>query len=445
MHGYICHIICWSHVLSRARRFPELIFTPMEFILFEHIDGYALFELKEKEDISAPKIGHFYADISRLLHILRLVSFFKFDNLECISDHLNMLAQNKVHDDLKNFLALNNVSVVHCDKSLAQPLCEAGFKPRQSDVIQRAIRLNQNKLLKIPEEEQRRHVLSASHSFSRSKIEYDVKKEDNQVIQSSLLVEQLQKDIYLYSKRLLNIYDFCFPELKEVFPETGSFIEVARILGDFRFNLEEKLEKVEDRFGEEKRRCLDKKFRTTIGNKVEDSDAQNIVQIVKIIEEKIRICSELQTYLRARLHVISPNLTALVGDRIASKLISQAGGLLGLAKCPSSTVQVLGAEAALFRSLKTKTPTPKYGILFNSEAARKTKDRNKGRIARFLASKISIASKIDYFGEEKDGEYGKALKSLVDDKLRSFDTHEDVERTDVILQRVAQRLRGLRK
>lgn len=416
----------------------------MELILFEHISGYALFELKGKEDIVASKTSYMYADITRLLQILRPVSFFKFESPECASEHLDMLAQNKVHDDLKSFLSLNNAKVVHCDRSLVQPLTDAGFKIKQSDIIQRAIRLNQNKLLQANEEDQGRLVLSAAHSFSRRKIEYDVKKEDNQVIQSSLLVEQLEKDIDLYTRRLLNIYDFCFPELKELFLRTEDFIEAARILGDFRCGLEEKLNEVERRFGEEKRRRLGKKIEMTIGSEMEDGDIQNIVQIVKIIDDKIKMLAELRMYLEEKLFSISPNLVTLVGDTIASKLISQAGGLLNLAKCPSSTVQVLGAEAALFRSLKTKTATPKYGILFKSEPAMRSKGRNKGRIARFLASKISLASRIDYFGDERAGEYGKALKSLVEDKIRSFETCEDVERTDTILERVALRLQKLK-
>ena len=417
----------------------------MEFLLFEHVSGYALFELKRQEDIVADKTSHSYADTSRLMQLVKLVSFFKFDDMECASEHLNMISQNKVHEELKSFLKLNNVEVVHCDRSLSQPLAELGFKTKQSHVLQRAIRLNQNKLLDITEISQKRLALSVSHGFSRRKIEYDVKKEDNLVIQASLLMDQLEKDIGLYSKRLSNIYDFSLPELKHVFTSVEEFVLAAKILGDFRTGLEAKLDEVETQFGREKRDILAMKIAMSIGSKIDDFDARNMCDIANIIEEKIRMQKDLLGYVQEKLDIIAPNLAALVGSTMAAKLIAQAGGLLNLAKCPSSTVQVLGAEPALFRALKARTATPKHGIIFGASAMQKTEDRNKGKVARFLASKVSLVSRIDCFSEEKTSEYGKALRKLVEKKIKSFTKEGNVEKTDDVLRKIALKLERLKQ
>ncbi|MFY3768121.1 hypothetical protein ACOS82_27430, partial [Escherichia coli] len=76
--------------------------------------------------------------------------------------------------------------------------------------------------------------------------------------------------------------------------------------------------------------------------------------------------ASLTEYLKLRIQTLAPNLTLMVGEIVAAKLLCHAGSLMGLAKSPASTIQLLGAEKALFRAFKTKSPTPKYGILFQA-------------------------------------------------------------------------------
>jgi nucleolar protein 56 len=94
---------------------------------------------------------------------------------------------------------------------------------------------------------------------------------------------------------------------------------------------------------------------------------------------------------------VAPNLTTLVGENVGAKLISHSGSLSNLSKYPASTVQILGAEKALFRALKTKTNTPKYGLLYHSSFIGRAIGKNKGKISRFLANKCSIAARLDNF------------------------------------------------
>merc|ERR1712115_277145 len=115
--------------------------------------------------------------------------------------------------------------------------------------------------------------------------------------------------------------------------------------------------------------------------------------------------------------LVAPNLATLIGDTIGARLISHAGSLTNLAKYPASTVQILGAEKALFRALKTKGNTPKYGLIFHSSFIGRAQQKNKGRISRYLANKCSIASRIDCFSEEPTTIFGDKLKDQVEERL----------------------------
>ena len=121
---------------------------------------------------------------------------------------------------------------------------------------------------------------------------------------------------------------------------------------------------------------------------------------------------------------VAPNLAALIGDVVGARLISHAGSLTNLAKYPASTVQILGAEKALFRALKKKGNTPKYGLIFHSSFIGRAAAKNKGRISRFLANKCTIASRIDCFSEQSNNIFGSKLKEQVEDRLKFFETGE---------------------
>ena len=127
---------------------------------------------------------------------------------------------------------------------------------------------------------------------------------------------------------------------------------------------------------------------------------------------------------------------ALIGDIIAARLISHAGSLTNLAKYPASTVQILGAEKALFRALKTKGNTPKYGLIFHSTFIGKANARNKGRISRYLANKCSIASRIDCFSDFQTTLFGEKLKEQVEERLAFYDKGTAPRKNIAMMQEV---------
>merc|ERR1712240_700886 len=131
---------------------------------------------------------------------------------------------------------------------------------------------------------------------------------------------------------------------------------------------------------------------------------------------------ELSAYLQNKMSLVAPNLATLIGDTVGARLISHAGSLTNLAKAPASTVQILGAEKALFRALRTRGNTPKYGLIFHSSFIGRAGAKNKGRISRYLANKCSIASRIDAFSEDSTTVFGSKLKEQVEERLKFYET-----------------------
>merc|ERR1712080_585566 len=151
-------------------------------------------------------------------------------------------------------------------------------------------------------------------------------------------------------------------------------------------------------------------------------DLINIERFSRRVVALSKYRTQLQDYLRSKMSSVAPNLAVLIGEVVGARLISHAGSLTNLAKYPASTVQILGAEKALFRALKTKGNTPKYGLIFHSSFIGRAGSKNKGRISRFLANKCSIASRIDCFSEISTKLYGEKLKEQVEDRLKFYES-----------------------
>ena len=144
----------------------------------------------------------------------------------------------------------------------------------------------------------------------------------------------------------------------------------------------------------------------------------------------------LHSYLVSKMGIVAPNLGALIGEMVGARLISHAGSLTNLSKYPASTVQILGAEKALFRALKTKGNTPKYGLIYHASAIGRASQKNKGRISRFLANKCSIASRIDNFSEAPTTRFGEALKAQVEERLKFYDSGAAPTKNELAMVRI---------
>merc|ERR1712008_228374 len=162
--------------------------------------------------------------------------------------------------------------------------------------------------------------------------------------------------------------------------------------------------------------------KTSMGMDISQVDLMNIDMFANRVVALAEYRKELAKYLQDKMSNVAPNLATLIGDVVGARLISHAGSLTNLAKYPASTVQILGAEKALFRALKKKGNTPKYGLIFHSSFIGRVAAKNKGRISRYLANKCSIASRIDAFSDESTTVFGTKLKEQAEDRLKFYET-----------------------
>jgi nucleolar protein 56 len=165
-------------------------------------------------------------------------------------------------------------------------------------------------------------------------------------------------------------------------------------------------------------------FVYVIGTDISYIDLINIEHFADRVIQLSEYRQKLHYYLIKKMHDVAPNLTSLIGEQVGARLISHAGSLTNLAKYPASTVQILGAEKALFRALKTRGNTPKYGLIFHSTFIGKASAKNKGRISRYLANKCSLAARIDSFSDagQITNKFGEHLKTQVEDRLKFYDS-----------------------
>jgi len=159
---------------------------------------------------------------------------------------------------------------------------------------------------------------------------------------------------------------------------------------------------------------------SSMGREISEADLEHVLSFARRTVKLAECRKKLHGYLVDKMGQVAPNLATLIGETIGARLISKAGSLTNLSKYAASTVQILGAEKALFRALKTKGNTPKYGLIYHSSFIGRTGAKNKGRISRFLANKCSIASRIDNFSEVPNTIFGEALKKQVEERIQFY-------------------------
>ena len=269
----------------------------------------------------------------------------------------------------------STVTLAVWDPILASSIKSAlGISCDTSEVAQdllRGIRQHATKLLKgLQSDDLTKAQLGLGHSYSRAKLKFNVNRIDNMIIQAIALLDQLDKDVNLFSMRIREWYGYHFPELVRIVPDNYQYAKVAQYIGAKETLDEEKLPDLAALLDDDSTRAqniLDA-ARGSMGSALSEIDMLNInlfaTRVVSIAEYR----KSLQNYLAEKMNVVAPSLTALLGERIGARLISHAGSLTNLSKYPASTVQILGAEKALFRALKTKGNTPKVWHLFSSVA-----------------------------------------------------------------------------
>ena len=224
-----------------------------------------------------------------------------------------------------------------------------------------------NSLLQgLSEKEMFSMSLGLAHSLSRYKLKFSTDKVDTMIIQAVSLLEDLDKELNNYAMRLREWYSWHFPEVSKIVTDNVEYAKVCNIIGR-RNNINDA--KISEIVNDEVEEQIRHAAEVSMGTEILEEDEENIRILCKQIIEMSEYRASLSEYLKNRMKAVAPNLTSLVGELVAAKLISHAGSLINLAKLPASTIQILGAEKALFRAIKTKHNTPKYGLIYNASLA----------------------------------------------------------------------------
>ncbi|XP_030938148.1 nucleolar protein 56-like [Quercus lobata] len=409
------------------------------FLLYESASGYALLHAHGLDEIgqNTEAVRNSITDLNRFGKVVQLTAFHPFESALDALNQCNAVSEGLMTDELRSFLELN-LPKVKADKKPKFKLglvdtkigshihevtkipCESGDFVHE---LLRGVRLHFSKFLKdLKPGDLEKAQLGLGHSYSRAKVKFNVNRVDNMVIQAIFLLDTLDKDVNSFSMRVREWYSWHFPELVKIVNDNYLYAKAAKYIEDKSKLTEDKIPGLTDILGDEdKAKEILEAAKASMGQDLSPIDLINVQQFAQRVMDLSEYRRKLYDYLVTKMSDIAPNLASLIGEVVAARLISHAGSLTNLAKCPSSTLQILGAEKALFRALKTKGNTPKYGLIFHSSFIGRASAKNKGRMARYLANKCSIASRIDCFAENGSTVFGEKLREQVEERLDFYD------------------------
>jgi len=231
--------------------------------------------------------------------------------------------------------------------------------------------------------------------MTRMKLRKVAEKRDLLAIQAIRAIDDIDKTINLFAARLREWYSIHFPELDDLVADHLNYAKIVFELGSRESITKEALMKLG--FGQGKAERIEKASKKSMGAELSDFDIAQIQTLADIMLKMSTLRESLTDYISKVMKEVAPNITELVGPLLGARLLSLAGSLENLAKAPASTIQVLGAEKALFRALRTGGRPPKHGIIFQYPEIHTSPKWQRGKIARALATKLAIAAKADYF------------------------------------------------
>ena len=431
------------------------------YFLYECSLGYALFELLGYEEISqkSEEFQQSIMDYKKVSKIIKKVAFMPFKTSEQALENTKMVNDCQISDELKSFIkeyfpkSSDSNRLGSVDKNFSQKISETlGIKTVVGDFlveISRAIRVHIHKFLGVDDTTVTKSELGLGHSYSRFKCMFDVNRQDKPVIQSIALIDLLDKDINSFCMRIKEWFSWHFPELGKIITDNYVYIRIVNLI-EQRKNLIENQEELKPKLDEitldpEISKAIIDSALISMGSEISEADLINIKYFSDRVENLIKYREKLNNYLKNKTNKLAPNTSALVGEIVTARLISHSGSLSTLAKYPASTIQILGAEKALFRALKTRSATPKYGLLYHSSFIGKAKMKNKGKISRYLANKLAMCSRIDCFSGEVTDDYGNELRTQIDERLKYLETGDKPRKNIEVMKKVEKQLMGKKR
>eukprot|EP00835_Amoeboradix_gromovi_P001239 NODE_53_length_26956_cov_0.387348.p5 type:complete len:486 gc:universal NODE_53_length_26956_cov_0.387348:18784-20241(+) len=367
------------------------------FVLIETAAGYALLDA-DKEATKASQVS--------------LQAFHPFSTTQSALQAMLHSVDNSVDPNLQSFLKKHVKDVVMVDKHLAPQLKKIKVVHMETQ-IRRFIQKHLGALLK--DNNVKEMQLGLAHAMARYKLKFSADKLDTMIIQAVALLDDLDKQVNTYAMRVKEWYGWHFPELAKIVVDNSAYSKFVLLCG-VRTNIDQVHEQLSKILPLEIEDQVLKAAQMSMGTEINENDVKAIRHLATQVVELTDYRNQLHRYLCTRMQAIAPNLTAIVGELVGARLISHAGSLLSLAKQPASTIQLLGAEKALFRALKTKKATPKYGLLFHASLVGTAQAKNKGKIARLVATKCALGARLDALCDESV-DLGDDFRNTIENRL----------------------------
>ena len=385
--------------------------------------GYALLKAKSSKLLKNGAFADPTAD--SVCNLLHLKNFAKFESAASSLEQSAALLESKVTPQLSDLLQAikdeKKASLAVADPKLASainkiPQLELDLISDASTAdLYRAIRGHLTSLVPgITDDNITTMTLGLSHSLSRHKLKFSPDKMDTMIIHAVGLLDSIDKDLNVMAMRTKEWYGWHFPEMGRILNDNLAYARVIQKMG-MRSNASQT--DLSDILPKEIEDAIKAAAEISMGTEITNEDLEMIQGQAEQVISFTEVRAQQANYISERMKAIAPNLTAHVGDLIGARLIAHAGSLANFARAPASTVQIYGAEKALFRALKTKHDTPKYGILYNASIVGQATGKNKGKIARVLAAKTVLGARIDTFSDW--GVSGEGNADLVPDEERS--------------------------
>ncbi len=238
---------------------------------------------------------------------------------------------------------------------------------------------------------------NVSMELAKLRIKGAVEKRDLIVAQGIQTLDSLDQTVNLFMGRLREWYGIYFPELDRLIEKHENYSRLVINFGDRENYTLSALEK--ENIPKERAQLVAKAAESSMGANIAEPDLEQIQALAKDVLEFYELRKSMENYVDKTMEEMAPNVRAVAGALLGARLIALAGSLRNLAMRPASTIQVLGAEKALFRSLKTGARPPKHGLIFQHTLLHDAKRWQRGKIARVIAGKLAIAARADVFGE----------------------------------------------
>lgn len=456
--GFECRKLLFGDTDHPTSACPPL-YTPLQqskmvLVLFETAVGLALFRLSDSAKISSPSLADDLADPTKASNLLKLSAISRFTSTAEAVDEASSIAEGKMSKSLKKLLTEEivdqegsskgkgkNEQLVVVDPKLGGAISKKlginVISDSSVNDLYRGIRSHLAQLLSSTASEDssldprdlNTMSLGLSHSLSRYKLKFSPDKVDTMVVQAIGLLDDLDKEINIYAMRVKEWYGWHFPEMGKIITDNLAYAKVIRAVG-FRTNASST--DLSEILPEEIENTLKAAAEISMGTEISETDIEHIFSLCDQVISITAYRAQLFSYLQNRMAAIAPNLTALVGELVGARLISHAGSLMSLAKQPASTVQILGAEKALFRALKTKHDTPKYGLIFHSSLVGQAPQKLKGKMARMVATKAALSIRLDALADA-DSKSDTAAPSIgldarakLESRLRGLEHRSDI-------------------